>query len=420
MVKSKAKNKRGNGIRMSERSLKIVVLLLTITAHVITFLQIRVHSVSDIMPANWMNSFIGLLIISLFIAFWLPFCYNRRMIKYFLMVRGVIALLAGQFSGDYFGAELTLLAIVIIEAGVYTSFPFGLTYGLAIIFWGFILQTPTTFFGMVPPYYISWHERLGFIIILLLITGVTVLLRFHRENQIPATELNRRLQEATWEMAQTNMKLQEYAITAEQEAMLNERKRVAREIHDTLAYTLTNILMMMEAAIDMADKSSPDLIKHLEVARNQAKEGLAEVRYALQALRPVEFSGFVGLSAIQRLVRAFEKAAQIKVVLELGDVPLYLGEEANLTLFRLVQEGLTNALRHGKASRISVLFTRDRDGVFVTIKDNGIGSGSVGPKTGFGLLGMQERVERLGGRLEVISEPGEGFTLRAWIPLREG
>jgi signal transduction histidine kinase len=405
---------------MSERSLKIIVLFLSITAHVITFLQFKVHSVSEIMPANWINSFTGLLIISLLITFVLPFFENRSVKKYLFMARGMIGLLAGQISGDYFGVELTLLAIVIIEAGVYTSYQFGLTFGVVLNLGGFMLQTPTTFFGMVPPYYISWHERLGFIILLLLITGVTVLLRFHRENQIPATELNRRLQEATWEMAQTNMKLQEYAITAEQEAMLNERKRMAREIHDTLAYTLTNILMMMEAAIDMANKSSPDLVKHLEVARNQAKEGLSEVRYALQALRPVEFSGFVGLSAIQRLVRAFEKAAQIKVELELGDVPLYLGEEANLTLFRLVQEGLTNALRHGKATRIMVLFTRDGDGVYVSIKDNGIGSGNTGPKTGFGLLGMQERVERLGGRLEVISEPGVGFTLRAWIPLREG
>jgi signal transduction histidine kinase len=405
---------------MSELTLKIVILLLSITAHVVAFLQFHVHSISEIMPTNWVNTFIGLLIISLLIACWFPFCGNRRFLKYLLIARSIITLLVGQMSGDYFGAELTLLAVAIIEAGVYSSFKYGLTYGLIIIFWGLVLQTPTTLFGMVPPYYFSWHERLGFIILLLLITGVTALLRFHRENQIPATELNRRLQEATWEMAQTNMKLQEYAITAEQEAMLNERKRVAREVHDTLAYTLTNLVMMMEAAIDLADKSSPDLIKHLEVARNQAKEGLSEVRYALQALRPVEFSGFVGLSAIQRLVKAFEKAAQIKVILELGDVPLYLGEEANLTLFRLVQEGLTNALRHGRANQISVLFTRDGDGVFVTIKDNGIGSGSFGPKTGFGLLGMQERVERLGGRLEVISEPGEGFTLRAWIPLREG
>lgn len=404
---------------MSERSLKIIILLFSITTHIVAFLQFKVHSGSEMIPSDWMNSFIGLLIISLLIAFLLQFCNNRRIIKYLLAARGVIVLLTGQISGDYFGVELTLLAIAIVEAGIYTSYQFGLVYGATLIFWGFILQTPTTFFGMVPPYYFSWHERLVFIILLLLITGVVGLLRFHRENQIPTIELNRRLQEATWEMAQTNMKLQEYAITAEQEAMLNERKRVAREIHDTLAYTLTNILMMMEAGIDLAEKSSPDLIKHLQVARDQAKEGLSEVRYALQALRPVEFSGFVGLSAIQRLVRAFEKAAQIKVELELGDVPLYLGEEANLTLFRLVQEGLTNALRHGKANRISVLFTRDGGGVFVTIRDNGIGSGKVGPKTGFGLIGMQERVERLGGRLEVISEPGEGFTLKAWIPLRE-
>ena len=295
---------------MSERSLKILVLLLSITAHILIFFQFTVHSVMDIMPPDYTNSFIGLLIISLLIAILLPFVGKNRITKYLFIFRGVISLLAGQISGDYFGVGLTLLAITIIEAGIYLPYKLGLSFGVSFTLCGHILQIPTTFFGMVPPYYISWHERLGFINLLLLVTGITVLLRFHRENQIPSTELNLRLQEATLDMAKTNMKLQEYAITAEQEAILNERKRVAREIHDTLAYTLTNILMMMEAGIDLAEKSSPDLIKHLQVARDQAKEGLSEVRYALQALRPVEFSGFVGLSAIQRLVRAFEKANQ--------------------------------------------------------------------------------------------------------------
>ncbi len=403
---------------MSERYLKVIIIMLSVISHMAAFWQFKSFEVTETLPIDWKNFLVGLLVISLLTALVLPFCQRQRATGYLLALRGLIVFLTGQISGDYFGTEFTLLAILIVEASIYTSFRYGLSFGMLLTFLVFLSQTHYTFFGMIPRSF-SWHERWGFLITALLIIGITAILRFQRENQIPAAELNRRLEEATLELAQTNMKLQEYVITAEQEAMLNERKRVAREVHDTLAYTLTNLLMMMEAAIALAEKDNPELVKHLRSARNQAKEGLAEVRYALQALRPVEYSGFSGLSAIQRLVRAFEKATQLKVVLELGDIPLYLGEEANLALFRLVQEGMTNALRHGKASLITILFSRDGEGVSVTIKDNGKGSGNPEPRSGFGLVGMQERLQRLGGRLETFSIPGEGFTLTAWIPLRE-
>jgi len=215
------------------------------------------------------------------------------------------------------------------------------------------------------------------------------------------------------------MKLQEYAISAEQEAMLNERKRIAREVHDTLAYTLTNLLMMMEAALDLVKNKSPRIIQHLELARAQANEGLKEVRNALKALRPVQLTDLNGLAAICRLVKAFEKASQIKVELELGDAPLNFGAEANLVVFRLVQEGMTNALRHGRATLISVSLAKVRDGLSIIIKDNGCGSGNTVPTLGYGLLGMEERLARLGGTLEVSSLAGAGFKLAAWLPIEK-
>jgi signal transduction histidine kinase len=175
----------------------------------------------------------------------------------------------------------------------------------------------------------------------------------------------------------------------------------------------------LEAAVDLYRKNSPKMISHLELARDQANEGLREVRHALAALRPVQLTDLNGLAAICRLVKAFEKASQIKVELELGDAPLNFGVEANLVVFRLVQEGMTNALRHGRASLIQVSLARVGDGLSVTIKDNGIGSANAAPGSGFGLMGMRERLEKLGGKLETSSVVGEGFTLAAWLPMGE-
>jgi signal transduction histidine kinase len=404
---------------MSERWFRITIVLLAIFAHVIAFLQFKFFLYVVAIPTDWNNSFLGLLVLSLLIVPLLLVCRRQRWILTLLSIQAVIALIAGQLLGDYFGVQLTLLVMVIILAFTYTNFKLGLIFGVAAFLLGYFSQFRiVTIFGMVPPTF-TFFKQLNYIIFMVLIIAISGILRYQRENQMSATELHHRLQESTLELAQTNMKLQEYAIAAEQEATLKERKRVAREIHDTLAYTLTNLVMMMEAAIDLSPQENSQLIRHLESARDQAKEGLVEVRYALQALRPVHLEGFNGLSAIQTLVQAFEKATQIKVELEFANVPLFLGEETDQTIYRLVQEGMTNALRHGKANHISITFSKDDQKLYVTIKDNGMGSDKIGPKTGFGLIGMQERIEKLGGCLEISSVPGRGFTLSAWFPLRQ-
>ncbi|HEX3043419.1 MAG TPA: sensor histidine kinase [Bacillota bacterium] len=407
---------------MSDRLQRVIILISAIVLQSVAFIKFFLQYDfyffinNPAIPPYWKNYFTGLFIISLIITGLLFLGRSVRAKEVLIGLQGVIALLIGQYLGDYFGIELLLIAAIIIEAGILTPFWHGLFLGSGMIGVGFLFQSQVTIVDIVTAP-ITPQDQLFYFGLTIVLLVLTASLRFERENQIPAAELNRRLQESTLALAETNMKLQEYAITAEQDAMIKERKRIARDIHDTLAYTLTNLVMMLEAALDLTPPQSKDLVKHLELARDQAKEGLVEVRQSLQALRPVQFSGFSGLSAIPGLVKAFEKATQIKVELELGNIPLYLGEEANLTLFRLVQEGMTNALRHGKATFISIIFTLEGDGVAVTIQDNGIGSGNSGPKSGFGLIGMQERVERLGGFLKVFSIPGVGFTLKAWIPL---
>lgn len=409
---------------MSERILRIIVLGMSALAHLVAFFQFRfqvdVFNLSTLyqtlLPTNYEILSIWLLAVSLIFAIFMLYSFSERWYWFFFGARGLILLLVGRVFGDYFGIEMTLLAVLIIEVCIYLPFWKGIAYssGLTIT----IVLCHSLALGIKMPYF-NLYEHLTFITNAALIIGITSLLRFQRENQVSVTELNRRLDEATLELAQTNMKLQEYAISAEQEAMLNERKRVAREVHDTLAYTLTNLVMMMEAAIDLIHKNSPKINKHLELARDQANEGLKEVRHALHAMRPVQLTDLNGLAAICRLVKAFEKASQIKLELELGDAPLNFGAEANLVVFRLVQEGMTNALRHGRATLIVVSLAKVRDGLGVIIKDNGIGSENAAPTAGYGLMGMGERLERLGGKLEVVSAVGEGFTLTAWLPIGE-
>lgn len=403
---------------MSERWFRVIIASLTAFAHLMAFLQFKWAMMAGSLPLNWKNSFLGLLIISFLIGLLIPLIRNQRWARLLLFGQGSIVFICGQILGDYFGVQLTLGTILILEAFTYTRFWFALVYCILFFSAASLCQMRITFFGMTLPD-ILWTERLRFITFMSFGIATGGLLCYQRENQISSTELHHRLDDATLELAQTNMKLQEYAIAAEQEATIKERKRVSREIHDTLAYTLTNLVMMMEAAIDLTPPENCKLIHHLESARDQAKEGLIEVRYALQALRPVRVGGFNGLSAIQCLVKAFEKATQIKVELESANLPLFLGEEMDQTIYRLVQEGMTNALRHGKANYILIIFGKDDGKLYVTIKDNGLGSDNNGAKTGFGLLGMQERIEKLGGQLEIHSIPKRGFTLKAWFPLTE-
>ena len=111
------------------------------------------------------------------------------------------------------------------------------------------------------------------------------LLSLFRERNRKTERARVMLDESTLQLAQTNMDLQEHAVLAEQRAAESERRRLAREVHDVLAYTLTSLIMMMEAAIDLAGQQEGPLRQHLERIRDQTKEGVLEVRRTLQAIR---------------------------------------------------------------------------------------------------------------------------------------
>ena len=130
-------------------------------------------------------------------------------------------------------------------------------------------------------------------------------------------------------------------------------------------------------------------------------------------MRAIESKRATGISAIQKLVNTFENATGVKVQVEFSNMPWSTGIETDYILYHMVQEGMTNALRHGKATLIRILFWKEDSGIRISIQDNGEGSTEI--KKGIGLIGMSERIEQRGGILNAYNIDG-GFELSAWVP----
>ena len=220
---------------------------------------------------------------------------------------------------------------------------------------------------------------------------------------------------AKGELIQANLRLQEYAALSEETAITSERKRLARDLHDTSAYTLSNLVMMMEASIDLANDGNSKLKCMLIQARNFALDGLMEARRFVEALRRSQLTRVNGLRAVFQLIKTFEKATHIETILHLGDAPWSFGDAENIIIYRLVQEGTPPPRRPGNAKRSTLSLHKEKGGLRVNIQDDGVGFAEL--KEGYGITGMRERIEQLGGSLQVTGKPQAGTLVSAWLPI---
>jgi len=198
---------------------------------------------------------------------------------------------------------------------------------------------------------------------------------------------------------------------AEAASILEERNRMAREIHDTLAQAFTGILAQVGAAKQVLTDDVEATGAHLDLIKELARTGLCEARRSVVALRPQLLEEGNLQSALHRLI-AQTRAAAMDTTLyyEIEGAVYALPSEVESNLLRIGQEALTNAIRHAHADEIRVELTYDRDQVCLRVKDNGqgFGVGSIPSSEGFGLLGMSERAERIDAQLTIGSQPGRG------------
>ncbi len=211
--------------------------------------------------------------------------------------------------------------------------------------------------------------------------------------------------------------LQSYARTAEQQAAKIERLRISREMHDITGYMFTNIIAMMDAIISTGCHSGEENSERCMTVRGQAQEGLAESRKALYLLRDTVDDQEQGIKAIFKIKTIFEKTTGVKVSIEAGNLPSSFGNTIDLILYRVVQEALTNALRHGHATRVRILLWIQQKCVQVIVLDNGSGATKI--TKGIGLAGMEERISKMQGTVQAMNAPEGGFQLTVTIPLEE-
>jgi signal transduction histidine kinase len=240
-----------------------------------------------------------------------------------------------------------------------------------------------------------------------------------------------RRQEMIEELAETNAKLEaamnenaglhaQLLTQAREAGVLDERQRLAGEIHDVLAQGLTGIVTQLEAA-DAAAARPADWRRHLTAARQLARDSLTEARRSVQALRPQPLAEAALPEAIGEVVDGWAGITGVAAELITTGTPLPLLPEIEATLLRTAQEALANVGKHANAGRVALTLSYMEDLVTLDVRDDGAGFDPAAPLAeeydgGFGLAAMRERLLRIAGTLVVESEPGGGTALSACVP----
>ncbi len=196
-------------------------------------------------------------------------------------------------------------------------------------------------------------------------------------------------------------------------AATEERERLAREVHDVLAHTLTALSVQLEGARMLLEEQPGDgrVLAAVERARRLADAGIDETRQAVAALRG---DNPPGPQSLRRLTEDFQRESGVPATFEEEGSPAALPAEAGFAVYRAAQEALTNVLRHADASRVEVRLRYAGGGAELTVSDVGRAKASLA-SPGYGLAGIRERAELLGGRLE-CGPTAAGFEVRLWVP----
>ncbi len=319
---------------------------------------------------------------------------------------GVILLFAAHMM-KYFEGSSKKLLLFIFGSTFFLIFDFNVCSNIFNII---SFETYTEYYmGTVATILILVKNLFTTLNIIFFIVYTILLLREQMDEKDKINSLNEQLQAA-------NRELESYAAESEKLAQTRERNRLAREIHDTLGHTLTGIIAGIDAASAVADVS-PDVLKqYLSVVSDVARQGMTDVRRSVNELRPDALEQGDLLSAINKMISQMSATSKAKITLDNSAGRLSFGEDEGEVIYRIIQESITNSIRHGKADMIVIRITREYNIMMIEIKDNGIGAENIEP--GFGITHMKERLDMLGG--EIYVDGSEGFSVVAKIPIRWG
>jgi signal transduction histidine kinase len=325
--------------------------------------------------------------------------------------------LAGWRTAAYFAAQLALggAIVVIGNAGLVGLVMFPLASQAAsclparwlVLVCGLILVLSVAPIALIVGVATAVQAALGYL------AGIIFVVVF---TQIASSEERARgeVERLAQELSRANQQLRFHAVQAEELATIRERNRLAREIHDSLGHYLTTVNMQLEAARAVMESEPAKALDALQKAQALTREGLADVRRSVASLRASPGAERPLPEALAELV-ADSRTSGLSTELTITGSPRDVSQAAQLTLYRAVQEALTNVRKHAQASRAQLGLDYAAAGlVRLTLRDDGRGASAV--EGGFGLLGIRERVHLLGGEVVITTSPGNGFALEITLP----
>jgi signal transduction histidine kinase len=217
------------------------------------------------------------------------------------------------------------------------------------------------------------------------------------------------------ELEQAYKKLIENSAAAQKLSVEQERIRMAREIHDTLAHTLTTLIVQLEACKKLAALDPSRLPTELGKAQELSRSGFNDIKRSIKALRPQVMEEKSFFASIISIINETMKNTNVHIILNnLLSKDIKLSLQSEIALFRIIQESITNSIRHGQADGIEINIKKDNNMLTLCIVDNGIGCTTI--KKGYGMQGILERLEGLNGSVEFSSTQGKGFKTKVSIP----
>ena len=397
-------------------SILVSALAASLMLHLLAGLLARALEHAAGLPAVWFPQLYGLIAASFGLNL-VSLAAGNTLVQFFLLgLRVLVFVLIGLPLASNTGVELCLQTALLIDFAAHSPRALGAAFSLALVAAAWLAQRPMLAWGVSLPAP-AFEDALalsGSGLATLALAQAVFLLRSRWSG---AEGRLHELGQVVDKLTDANLGFQKYAATIGKSSVLEERNRLSREVHDTIGYTLTNLIIMLEACQDLAGSDPAGLRLMLLKAGELAQDGLADTRRALHALRQAGVEELRGLRAIKKMVDAFQNATGIPVGIEYGNIPWNMDERVDLAVFRLLQEGMTNAFKHGKAGKIQVSFWKTESELMVNIRDNGSGSKEI--KEGIGISGMRERIEGLGGEI-LARNTTDGFELSARIPVNAG
>lgn len=240
-------------------------------------------------------------------------------------------------------------------------------------------------------------------------------IKYEYDRLVKTEELYDRLRISQDQLKKANKDLEMYTDSMKELAILRERNRISREIHDSVGHSLSTIIIQLGAIEKIANKDGNMAANMANNLAQFAKNGLNEIRLALRELKPREFEKYENILAIEDLIREFKKLTGVDVRLGFTKEKWPLNGDQSFVVYRVVQEFLSNSIRHGKATKVNIFMSFNKEELILTLKDNGQGADNL--EKGMGLTNIYERVNELGGQVDYDTQKGKGFLLRVVLKL---